>query len=191
MGERPFTIRSTRVATLPNALSLIRILLLAPTLVVLEQQESVGTLVVLAVVALALSTDAADGLVARRRGSVSGLGRVLDPVADKIYLGGVVLYLALARDFPGWLVALVIARDLCLVLGSMFLLGRQRVVFAANLWGKLSTVLLGLLVLAYLLRLSAVWPWLAGVAGAAVVVSWISYARTGVRYLRAGATQAA
>lgn len=184
MYDGPHEIRNPRVATPPNLLSLIRVLLLPPTLLALGRQETAGPLPPLVLIACALGTDALDGLLARRRGWVSDTGRGLDPLADKIYLGGIVLYLALARDFPLWLVALIVARDLFLILAGTLLVRRYRVMFAANVWGKVSTALLGTLVMVYILHLEELAPWLIAAVVIALGVSLATYVLNAVRFLR-------
>jgi CDP-diacylglycerol--glycerol-3-phosphate 3-phosphatidyltransferase len=191
VGETPYRVRRVRFGTLPNLLSFVRILLLPLTILALDRQETLGIWPVLAVIGAALGSDALDGLLARWRGSASDFGRILDPLADKIYIGGVVLYLAVARNLPLWLVVLVVARDGLLILGSTLLVRRHRVVFAANLWGKISTVVLSLLLVAYVLRIEVIASWLITVAAVALGVSFIVYVRDALRFLRQGATQAA
>jgi CDP-diacylglycerol--glycerol-3-phosphate 3-phosphatidyltransferase len=184
-------IRWTPLATPPNALSFLRMLLLPPTLLALAHQDRVGDALVLVLLGIAVGTDALDGVLARWRGWVSDWGRVLDPLADKVYLGGVVLYLALERDFPLWLVALVLARDLFLVVTSALLVRRYNVVFGANLWGKLMTIALSVLVFAYVLRVDAVKPWLVAVAVTGLALSLVGYVREAVGFMRRGAARAA
>ncbi|MFN2431769.1 MAG: CDP-alcohol phosphatidyltransferase family protein [Gemmatimonadota bacterium] len=183
MEPRPFTLRERRVVTPPNLLSLLRVAMLPPSLLALHRQDEWGLAPVVLTLGIGLGTDALDGLLARWQDWISDLGRVLDPVADKLFLGGVVLYLALERDFPAWLVALVVARDLTLVAGSALLLRRYRVAFAANAWGKASTVLLSLLVVAHVVRAGWWIPWLTAGALVTVVVSTALYARDGWRYV--------
>lgn len=191
MRSQPYRIRDRRWATLPNLFSLVRVLLLVPTLIALEREEVIGPLPGVALVACALGTDVLDGLLARWRGWVSDLGRVLDPLADKIYLGGLVLYLSLARDFPWWLVGFVLARDLFLIAAGALVARRHGVVFAANAWGKVSTVILSLLVLAYLVRWEAAFPWLIAATAATLTLSLYAYVRNALRFLRARAPQSA
>jgi CDP-diacylglycerol--glycerol-3-phosphate 3-phosphatidyltransferase len=185
VNDQPHVIRRTRVFTPPNALSFLRMLMLGPTLAALADQDRIGNLPAIVLLGSALGTDAVDGLLARKRGWVSDWGRVLDPLADKVYLGGVVLYLALARDFPTWLVVLVLARDLFLIVTSALLVRRYNVVFSPNLWGKATTVVLGVLIFAYVLRADAVKAPLLATAVIGLALSLIGYVRTAVRFVRA------
>jgi CDP-diacylglycerol--glycerol-3-phosphate 3-phosphatidyltransferase len=184
VNDQPHIIRRTRVFTPPNALSFLRMLLLGPTLAALADQDRIGNLPAIVLLGVALGTDAVDGLLARKRGWVSDWGRVLDPLADKIYLGGVVLYLAFARDFPLWLVALVLARDIFLIVTSALLVRRYNVVFSPNLWGKATTVVLAVVVFAYVLNVDAVKPPLLAAAVIGLALSLLGYVRNAVNFVR-------
>lgn len=87
-------------------------------------------------------TDVADGYVAKRWASPSQIGAALDPVADKLLIGCLLLALAGADLVPGWLVALAIGRDVMLVAGVLVLRSRLREFRIEPLViGKLSTFL--------------------------------------------------
>lgn len=109
---------------IPNALTLLR-LLLVPLLVVLLIEQRYG----LAMAALVLSavSDVADGLVARLAGACTRFGAIADPVADKLSVLAVTIVLAAQGLFPMALVVAIIARDVVIVVGAMayhYLLGR-------------------------------------------------------------------
>ena len=127
---------------LANALSLLRIAL-APFIVHSVQHPSEQmvwwTLALLAVAAL---SDLADGFVARRFDQVSRTGRILDPLADKIFSVSVGFALVIWREFPTWLLVTLLVRDLGIVVVGAFLLGRRDVVIPANRIGKNTTVAL-------------------------------------------------
>ncbi|HEY7530063.1 MAG TPA: CDP-alcohol phosphatidyltransferase family protein, partial [Gemmatimonadota bacterium] len=191
---RPHEVGELRLATLPNLLSVLRLLLVGPSIVALQRQADWGTLPVLALVVVALGSDAVDGLLARGRGAVTSAGRMLDPLADKVYLGGVLLFLAVERGFPLVLVGAVLARDVLLVAGGALIARRYGVVFTPSLAGKISTLLLSLLIVAWVLRADpdlpelaraarAAAPWLVAGSLAAVLVSLGGYATTGVRFV--------
>lgn len=166
-----------RLFTLPNAVSILRMVLLVPVLVLLDRPGSGSQAAGVALLLVAGFTDLADGALARWRGWVSPSGKIVDPVADKVLIGGLVIYLAATRGFPVWLVGLVLIRDAALVLGATVILKRERLVFAANRSGKLTTFALGLLIMAYVLRLTAAYQPLTVAATAMLVISTVSYGR--------------
>ena len=101
---------------IPNVISAIRILLVAPIAVTLTHREFASTSVLFAVAAL---SDAADGFLAKRCGWQSDLGAVLDPLADKLLLATVFITLGFMRLVPLWLMAAAVARDGVIVLGAL------------------------------------------------------------------------
>ena len=137
---------------------------------------------------LAVATDGLDGWVARRTGTESDWGRILDPLADKIAFAVFLVTLTYLQLVPLWLVVAVVGRDLLIAAGGLAIAGRMGSPPSANIWGKLSTCALA----AYLVR-QALWPSrgvLLGVgplgllALALVIFSLIVYISTSVRRLR-------
>jgi cardiolipin synthase len=85
-------------------------------------------------------TDLVDGALARRLNCATQAGAYLDPVADKVLLGGVYLTLAFARIVPWWFVALVFGRDLyILAAAGLIMLTTAHRKFPPSRWGKYST----------------------------------------------------
>lgn len=101
---------------LPNLLCVLRIVLVYP-LAAGILQERYGLVLVL--VALAAFTDALDGFLAKRFGWTSELGKVLDPLADKLMLVTVFVCLSITGLAPWWLTAVVILRDLVILFGAL------------------------------------------------------------------------
>ncbi|MBS1224087.1 MAG: CDP-alcohol phosphatidyltransferase [Proteobacteria bacterium] len=101
---------------IPNLITGLRILLVAPFLWLLLE-ECYGA--ALALFVIAGVSDALDGFLAKYYGWTSELGGLLDPIADKLLLIGAILALGWLRELPGWLVALVIGRDLVIVGGAV------------------------------------------------------------------------
>jgi cardiolipin synthase len=102
-----------RVATIPNALSMLR-LLLVPVFFWLVLGEYDGW--ALAVLAISGASDYLDGKLARSWGQVSRIGQLLDPAADRLYIVSTLLGLALRDVVPWWLVLVLVGRDLLLTL---------------------------------------------------------------------------
>jgi len=101
---------------LPNLLCVLRILLIYPVARWILQDRYAEVMILFA---LAAFTDALDGFLAKRFGWTSELGKVLDPLADKLLLVTVFLCLSMAGLVPWWLTALVILRDLVILFGAL------------------------------------------------------------------------
>lgn len=125
---------SDRVLTLPNALTLFR-LLMVPVVVGLLIAEVDG--IAIAIFVAAALTDFLDGRIARRSGPTR-IGQILDPVADRLMLSSSAIVLATRGLLPVWAVAILVGRDLLTLLGSLFVRGKMRV----NFIGKAATAVL-------------------------------------------------
>ena len=97
-----------RILTVPNVLSLVRLLAMPLVWFDITGDRPVRALVVLAVL---VASDWVDGYVARRFDQVSRLGKVLDPISDRVLIAIVVLALGVAGIVPWWALAAVLLRD--------------------------------------------------------------------------------
>lgn len=174
--------------TIPNMLSLIRLILIIPiTYLILVG----GSLVWLfSLIALAVMTDWFDGRVARWLQTVSVWGKVLDPLADKVGAAMVVLALVV-RDveptLPAWFLALIVVRDLCIVLGGVVLAKRTGHVAMSTWTGKVAVSMLALTILATLLRADPpVLTFCVWVTSGLMVYSFLLYLVRFVRLMQAG-----
>ncbi len=125
--------------TLPNIISILRVPLSASASALLLAGRPLPSAVL---ASTAVITDWLDGLVARRSGSSSEWGRVLDPAADKISFALFGLALLLLGRIPPWFFVLLLLRDLLVAGGGLLLAGRSRRMPSSNIGGKISTVLL-------------------------------------------------
>jgi cardiolipin synthase len=120
MGFCAFNFATNRVSwsarQIPNIISSIRILLVAPIAVALAHHQLLTTIALFGIAAL---SDAADGFLAKRYGWQSELGAVLDPAADKLLLATVFITLAYMKLVPLWLMAAAVVRDAVIVLGAL------------------------------------------------------------------------
>lgn len=178
---------------LPNAITVVRILL-APVFIwmLLADGGADGALRwaagILFIVAIA--TDGIDGAIARRQGLVTDLGKLLDPIADKILTGGALVALSILGELPWWVTLLVLVREIGITVHRM-IVATDHVVAAAWM-GKLKTVAQAVAISLALLPLYLVvgeWVfWLNGILMTAAVLltvaSGIDYVITAVRAAR-------
>lgn len=135
-------------ATIPNAISLVRIALIIVFVVLLVRREDAWAIAALAVAGV---SDFLDGYLARRLGQTSPLGRVLDPAADRLLTAAVVVGLAWRDIIPWWLVALLLARDVMVGIVLLRLSVKRLPTPVVTFLGKTATaVLYVFLPLAYL-----------------------------------------
>jgi CDP-diacylglycerol--glycerol-3-phosphate 3-phosphatidyltransferase len=125
---------------LPNALTLIRILLVPVLVVALTVETPGGSTIAAIVFAAAALTDGLDGYIARSRQSITTFGKVMDPVADKLMIAAALISLVSLDRLAGWVAMVIIARELA-VTGLRTVAAEQGVVIAASWLGKLKTAL--------------------------------------------------
>ena len=123
--------------TIPNLISIFRILLVPVFLVFIINNRFLAGLMVFVLAGL---SDAADGMVARLFNQKSRLGSYLDPLADKCLLAAAFICLAVMQIIPIWLTILVITRDILILLGASILFLKNGVyTVKPSVWGKATT----------------------------------------------------
>lgn len=85
-------------------------------------------------------TDILDGFIARKFNLISNFGKLMDPLADKLTQISVLATLVTVKIIPVWILAIVIFKELIMVVGASFLYGKDVVVYS-KWYGKLATVL--------------------------------------------------
>jgi len=130
---------SDRILTVPNLLSFLRLALVPVFLILLVDGQD---LIALAILALSGFTDFLDGYLARRLNQVSKLGQLLDPAADRLYILAALLGLGWRDLIPLWLVAVIIARDIMLIVLAALLAKIGHGAFPVNWVGKWATACL-------------------------------------------------
>jgi len=166
---------SSRVLTVPNGISAARIVLI-PVFValIIDHDTTTAGLVLFAVV---VATDWVDGTIARRTGQVSDVGKILDPVADRLAIAAGLIALVVRGIFPLWAAAAILVRDLTVLLVGAIALLRSDVRVEVRWIGKLATFSL----MAAIPMVS--WGNLAlPLAAAATVCGWAAYAVGIVEY---------
>lgn len=130
----------------PNILSLIRLLLILPVILLFSNYEQNRLLLVL-LAFIASFLDNLDGYLARKNNQITELGKIIDPLADKALVAIFIVSLFLLEKIPLWFFMMVIARDLVIVSVSMFLIPRAEKVMSSNLIGKITVTCIGVTII--------------------------------------------
>jgi CDP-diacylglycerol--glycerol-3-phosphate 3-phosphatidyltransferase len=130
------------MSNLANAITVLRILIAPVFLWFLygyyTPTDSINW-ILLAAFILVAATDGVDGAVARRTGTISKFGKLLDPIADKVLIGGAVTVLSMLDVFPWWASVAILVREIGMTV-YRFVVIKDRVI-AASSGGKFKTVL--------------------------------------------------
>ncbi len=169
-----------------NLLSLSRVFLTPFIGYYLWRGDSDATIIALALVVLAGITDGLDGYVARKLNQVGKLGIALDPVADKVFAGILAILLILYRDFPIWLAAVIIGRDLAIMLVGAIVIRKREVTLPSNLTGKYAFAAIATLLASYVIRFDFGITMMTCFTILFLILSTINYARVFVVVLGGG-----
>ncbi len=129
---------SNKALTIPNLICLIRILLITPFVVFFLDQEYLKAAVVIIISGI---SDCLDGFIARRFNQESELGKILDPLADKLTLLAVGICLVVIEPYFLPIVIILVAKDLLMLIGSSRVVKKGIIVPKSKWYGKIGTVM--------------------------------------------------
>jgi CDP-diacylglycerol---glycerol-3-phosphate 3-phosphatidyltransferase len=133
------TLRS-QFTNAPNLVTMGRVLLVPVVLVLIDNFSPLRSFIAGVLYLVAAAGDGLDGYLARSRGDVTVLGKFLDPLADKLMVTAVLVFMVALGRVPAWIVVLLIARDLAIT-GLRSIASSQGLVIAASEGGKIKTAL--------------------------------------------------
>ncbi|MEO0089149.1 MAG: CDP-alcohol phosphatidyltransferase family protein [candidate division WOR-3 bacterium] len=137
------------ILTIPNILSISRLIFLPLILLFLSKNLYFLSLIF---ISLSWLTDAFDGYLARKLNQVSDLGKILDHLVDKIWVGTILVTLVITKNLDFKIVAAIIIRDLLITAGFIFLMRKKNIISKSSILGKITGFLFALLILATLLN---------------------------------------
>jgi len=164
-------IRNEKIINIPNLLTLLRIALLPAVVWRFLQGDSRGALFYYIV---AMLTDAVDGFVARTFNQITSLGKLLDPIADKLSLLTLLTLFVMDGQIPVWVLGIILAKEAALVAGSAVAFRRGLIVHALPI-GKVTTVAFILSMVARFLSLRETADVLLGVSVVLSIVALVWY----------------
>lgn len=137
------------IFTFSNFLSVLRVLIGIPVFYYLDNiHTNPGSrLILLALFLAAAITDYLDGFFARKLNQITEFGKIIDPLADKLLVGIIVVKLFLINQIPPFYFYSVIGRDVLIFVGGIFVTRRIGRVLPSNLLGKITVTLIGLYLL--------------------------------------------
>jgi CDP-diacylglycerol--glycerol-3-phosphate 3-phosphatidyltransferase len=127
------------IFNLPNSLSLIRLACLPVIMICLSYEGRLASFLAALLFGMAFFTDFLDGYFARRYGAVTVIGKILDPLADKILVILTMMMLIPLGRIPTWMVMLIVVRELA-VTGLRSIAAAEGVIIQASSLGKFKTV---------------------------------------------------
>jgi len=176
-SDAEMKIKKTDFFLLPNLLAIFRILLFPFIFFCLAQDTRSGLLVAIVLIVLAVASDVLDGHVARRLNQITDLGRLLDPLADKLGLGIFVVFIIFHRGFPIWAAVLLFLKDFLTLIAAVAMVKKKGFILMSNNWGKLNSWIWAITVVIYIMRIHPLEPWFLILAAISVLNCIIQYLR--------------
>jgi CDP-diacylglycerol---glycerol-3-phosphate 3-phosphatidyltransferase len=182
------TSNATSPWNLPNAITMARILAVPFFiwgLVSVRDSESPLRWFSVLVFIVIMASDGVDGAIARKKGLVTNLGKLLDPIADKALLGGALVTLSILGEIAWWVTVLILVRELGITIYRLIVV-RKRVI-AASSGGKLKTIFQGIMVGFVVSPLTAWFPfeWYRFFEDALILASVVLTVYSGAQYVAA------
>jgi CDP-diacylglycerol--glycerol-3-phosphate 3-phosphatidyltransferase len=130
-----------------------------------------------------MASDGVDGAIARKRGIVTDLGKLLDPIADKALLGGALVTLSILGEIAWWVTIVILVRELGITVYRLVVVNQQ--VIAASSGGKMKTIFQGVMVGFIVSPLTAWFPydWYRILEQSLVLVSVALTVYSGLQYV--------
>lgn len=170
-----------KVLTIPNLLSGLRLLLIAPLIYCIVHVSDRSFLFVVFFYLFTVLLDFLDGFFARRLHQESDVGRILDPLADKALVLAILVTLVFRTDFPLLLAVLIILRDFLILLASIILFRGRHIIKPSLFVGKVAFGIISMLIFIYILDLheaidlAVLKQFLIVLSFAFLVWSWVEY----------------
>lgn len=151
---------------------MIRLLMIPPTAIMLWNGHNVEAALMCIVAGI---IDIADGNIARRFNQKSELGKVLDPLADKLFVAMLVIILFLQDRVPTWYILAVVGRDLLILLAGLFAARKIKIVLPSNMLGKLTALCVSLSMVIAVLDLKLIFTIFMYISVFLMVASFVNY----------------
>lgn len=133
---------------IPNILTIIRFILIPFIFISVISQEYLIALIIFTISAI---TDILDGYIARKYNFITDIGKLIDPLADKLTQLSLLMALTILKILPWWILAIVFVKECFMIIAASFLYSKKDVVVYSKWYGKLATVLFYLAIVASLI----------------------------------------
>jgi CDP-diacylglycerol--glycerol-3-phosphate 3-phosphatidyltransferase len=164
-----------------NLFSLLRIILAIPIFFLVWNDEK---LITTAIIIIAGFTDWADGYFARKRNEISELGKILDPLGDKLCLAAIIIPMIFLGEMPIWFAIIALCRDTFIMAGGLYIQRKKGFIIPSTMIGKITFVVLGCVVMGAFLKI----PYFDSIgyatASVFIVISFIIYLLRAIKILQ-------
>lgn len=164
------------IKTVSNLISTFRLLLAIPFFFLAARlNESYDyRIITFTLMLIGLLSDLLDGYFARKRNEITEFGKIIDPLADKVCIGIIVIQMYLIGDIPVYFFWIIILRDLIIFTGGILVSRKLKKVLPSNLLGKITVLIIGIFLLYSVITLDRTSSFYTILIYAGIVMSIIS-----------------
>ena len=167
--------------TLPNFISIFRMILVIPLIYFLNIGDVASVLIIFL---LAYLSDIADGYIARKTNNISEWGKIIDPLADKVFVVTAAIMMTWSNYLPLWFTVLVFSRDLLILIAGIYATRKLKYTLPSNYTGKVAVVCIGVSMIFALLQIKLAFTILMFLAIFMMALSLFSYSKRLIKELR-------
>ena len=141
-----------KILNIPNILSIIRILLV-PFIVWTYFSENIkyNAIISIGLVVFSGLTDVVDGFIARRFNMITNVGKILDPIADKLTQFTVAICISISHPIMWWIVCIIFGKEVLTLIGAIIFVNSVKTTPQAKWWGKLATVIIFITMISFMI----------------------------------------
>lgn len=176
------------VSTKSNLISLLRLLLSIPLWILFDNIDNgYNRVIIISLCWFAALTDVLDGFLARKFNEVSEMGKIIDPLADKIVIGTIVIKLFLTGQIPHYYFWIILGRDALIFIGGIIISKKLRRVLPSNVLGKLTVTSIGLVLFFIIMQVNRTALYFKGLYLLSIILSiasLIGYAVRSIEFIR-------
>jgi cardiolipin synthase len=180
--------KKNEIYTISNLLSFLRLLMAIPLWILIGNINEPGVRSIVAALAIiGALTDWLDGFVARKRNEVTEFGKIIDPLADKVAIGAIIIRLYMVGEIPEYYFFLIIGRDLLIFIGGVIVSKMIDKILPSNILGKITVSMIGIVILLIVLEMSRssyVFQFFYYGSIILIVTSFFAYVYRAVEYIR-------
>ncbi len=176
------------ISTRSNLISVLRLLLAIPLWILFDNIDSgYNRTIIISLCWFAALTDVLDGFLARKFNEVTEMGKIIDPLADKIIIGSIVIKLFLTGQVPHYYFWIILGRDVLIFIGGIIISKKIKRVLPSNVLGKLTVVSIGLVLFFIILQVNQTALYFKGLYLLSIILSiasLIGYAIRSIEFIR-------
>ncbi len=171
---------------IPNILSILRLMLIPFIIYFLSFKDKESIIICLLLFFLSGITDFFDGYLSRKYKMQSDLGRLLDPLADKLLIISVAIGLHVFRELSLWFLFLLLFKDILTIIAGLYVIKRYDIVVESRTAGKITTTLVMITILFFIIypKKTIIKDILVYISSISVLITLIDYSASLIRKMR-------